>query len=140
MSLELNSLQNGIKSLERAINVYEKEGKTHAETTDLMLTLQAGVIQNFEFTYELSWKFIKRWLEENISTVAVDGVTRRELFRQGAENKLIVDVEKWMDFHKSRNFTSHIYDLAIAKEVFASSTEFLPYAKELLKRLEERNT
>lgn len=140
MSLELSSLQKGIKSLERAINVYKKESQIHAETTDLMLTLQAGVIQNFEFTYELSWKFIKRWIEENISTVAIDGVTRRELFRQGAENKLIVDVEKWMDFHKSRNFTSHIYDVEIAKEVFASSVEFLPYAQELLKRLEDNNT
>lgn len=140
MSLELSNLQKFIASLERAINVYEKEGQTHAANTDLMLTLQAGVIQSFKLTYDLSWKFIKRWIEDNVSTVAVDGVTRRELFRQGAENKLIVDVEKWMDFHKSRNFTSHIYDVEIAREVFASSIEFLPYTKQLLKRLEENNT
>ncbi|MDR1086879.1 MAG: nucleotidyltransferase substrate binding protein [Endomicrobium sp.] len=28
-------------------------------------TICAGVVQNFEFTYELSWKYVQRYLEIN---------------------------------------------------------------------------
>ena len=139
MSLEISSLKRGIASLERAINVVIAKQSDNKTSIDEMETIKAGVIQNFEFTYELCWKFMKRWIEENINSEIIDGVTRRELFRVSAENKLILDVTKWMDFHKARNSTSHIYDEKIADEVFAASVLFLPYAKDFLARLEERN-
>jgi len=44
-----------------------------------------------------------------------------------------------MEFHKARNNTSHIYDEKIADEVFEISVSFLPYAKDFLMRLEQRN-
>lgn len=52
---------------------------------------------------------------------------------------MIDDISKWMEFHKARNSTSRIYDSDIAEEVYGIAVEFLPYAKEFLKRLEERN-
>ena len=67
--------------------------------------VQSGVIKHFEFTYELSWLFIKRWLEANVSPNAGDGVARRELFRLDAENLLIDDVDRWMRYHQARNRT-----------------------------------
>lgn len=139
MSLEISSLKKGIASLERAINVAVGKQADDKTSIDEMETIAAGVIQNFEFTYELCWKFMKRWIEENINSESIDGVTRRELFRVSTENKLILDVNKWMEFHKARNCTSHIYDEKIASDVFAASLGFLPYAKDFLMRLEQRN-
>ena len=139
MSLEISSLKKSCASLERAIDgalVKKSDDKTGI---DEMETIKAGVIQNFKFTYELCWKFMKRWIEVNVSPDIVDGVTRKELFRVSAENKLILDVNKWMEFHIARNNTSHIYDEKIADEVFEISVSFLPYAKDFLMRLEQRN-
>jgi len=53
---------------------------------------------------------MKRWLDENIGSTVADGVTRRELFRLSAENRLRNDVDTWMEFHRSRNLTSHTYN------------------------------
>ena len=52
-------------------------------------TVRSGIIQNFEVAYELSWKMMKHSLETNISAESVDGVTRRELFKKAAKNRLI---------------------------------------------------
>jgi nucleotidyltransferase substrate binding protein (TIGR01987 family) len=101
--------------------------------------LKAGLIQNFEFTYELSWKAIKRWLENNISPDAADGVTRRELFRMAAENLLIADVEEWMVYHAARNETSHQYGMEMAQEVMQVLGEFGISAQQLLSALQQRN-
>jgi nucleotidyltransferase substrate binding protein (TIGR01987 family) len=139
MNLNLTSLYKSINSLDKAINVYKKESIANDNGSDLMQTLRAGVIQNFEFTYELCWKFMKRWLDENIGPTVADGVTRRELFRLSAENKLITDVDKWMEFHRSRNLTSHTYDEETANEVLVYAIKFLNSAKEFLKNLEARN-
>src|SRR3954471_15820241 len=99
MPLVLNSLKKAVESLEKAVTVYSAAADRAQLEKDV---LRAGVIQNFEFTYELSWKFMKRWLEENVSAT-VDGMTRKELFRLAAENKLIEDVEAWFRYHRSRN-------------------------------------
>ena len=82
---------------------------------------------------------MKRWLEANVGSVAVDGVTRRQLFRLCHENRLIDDVEGWMTFHKSRNETSHTYNADVADDVFEVAGKFLPAASGALSRIAERN-
>jgi nucleotidyltransferase substrate binding protein (TIGR01987 family) len=88
MALELNSLRKAVDSLERAIRVAQNEIKGPVDT-DHEEVIRAGVIQNFELTYELCWKFMKRWLERNAAGVSVDGLTMKELFRMAAERQLI---------------------------------------------------
>ena len=62
MALDLSSLQKAVNSFERAIKVADIMIKGDVDT-DTEEVIRAGVIQNFEFTYELCWKFMKRWLE-----------------------------------------------------------------------------
>ena len=138
MALELSSLEKAVASLERALKFADKMSAGSTEYEEIEI-IKAGVIQNFEFTYELCWKFMKRWIEENVSPDIVDGVTRKELFRLSAENRLIVDVEEWMEYHKSRNLTSHTYDEEVAERVYQTAVKFLSGAKDFLERLEKRN-
>ena len=136
MSLELNSLTKSIDILERSVKT---ASRVDDSDEDLQETVRAGVIHSFEVAYELSWKMIKRWLKENIGAASVDGVPQKELFRLAAENRLIADSERWMDYHKARNSTSHDYNEDSALNVFMEATEFVHDAKQLLKVLEERN-
>lgn len=138
MALELSSLRKAVDLLGSAIKVSSEQAKDKigAEHENV---LRAGVIQNFEFTYELCWKFMKRWLEENVSGPAVDGVTRKELFRIAAEHHLIESVELWIDYHNARNETAHTYDAKTAETVYSSAVKFVSDAKKLLATLEAKN-
>ena len=57
-NLDLTSLRKVVKSFETSLNVFEN----FAGSKNEIEVIKAGVIQNFKFCYELSWKFIKRWL------------------------------------------------------------------------------
>lgn len=139
MALELSSFEKAVSALAGVLaKSDDAEFMSHLDEV-ARNAIRAGVIQHFEFTYELCWKFIKRWLEMNVSATAVDGVTRRELFRLGAENRLIVDVEQWMRYHEARNLTSHTYQPEIAERVYNIAHDFARDAARLLAALEARN-
>ncbi len=139
MVLELTSLKKALNSLERALSI---EAKLSAQQTFLdeeVALFKAGVIQNFEFSYELCWKFMKRWLESNANELLSIGISRKQLFRYACENGLITDFFAWLKYHEMRNKTSHTYDCLIAEEIFNCAGEFLRDAKNLLIALEQRN-
>ncbi|HOC59818.1 MAG TPA: nucleotidyltransferase substrate binding protein [Smithellaceae bacterium] len=138
MPLELSSLQKAVRSLKRAIGVSRKVIASGADG-DHQDVIRAGVIQNFEFTYELCWKFMKRWLEINGEGASIDGATRKELFRIAAEHRLIDHVEVWFAYAAARNETSHIYDSQKAVLVFETAKTFLKDAQLLLRRLKSKN-
>ena len=139
MKLDLSSLRKAIESLEKTLKVAENKELADSLDDDAKDAIRAGGIQNFEFTYELCWKFMRRWLGINVGSTYVDGVTRRELFRLSAENRLISDVDQWMEYHDARNETAYTYNEDTADDVFETSRIFLADAKKLLEALKERN-
>ncbi|MBI4249317.1 MAG: nucleotidyltransferase substrate binding protein [Elusimicrobia bacterium] len=138
MALELSSLRKGVDSLQRALKVASAEIRGRAQT-DSEEVIRAGVIKTFEFTYELCWKFMKRWLEKNAGGPDLDGVTRKELFRMAAENRLISNVERWFAYHAARNETAHTYDPAKAEEIYGAAKLFAADAEAFLRELDKRN-
>ncbi|WP_153725333.1 nucleotidyltransferase substrate binding protein [Heliorestis convoluta] len=137
--LDLSSLRKAVASLERALNFAQVRLANNNISLDEKEVIQAGVIQNFEFTYELCWKFMKRWLELNLMPGLLDGATRKELFRHAVEQKLISDFSIWVKYHELRNTTSHTYNREVADEIYGMSKVFLEDALYLLKSLEVRN-
>jgi nucleotidyltransferase substrate binding protein (TIGR01987 family) len=137
--LDLTSLEKAITSLTQLSQRVSDENFMSQQDQVVRFGLQAGLIQNLEFTYEVCWKMIKRWLEINGTPNSVDGVTRRELFRLAAENRLIEDVEEWMTYNAARNQTSHQYDSALAGETLSLIADFSRAAQRLLDNLKARN-
>lgn len=60
---------------------------------------EAGAIKAFEFSYELSWKMMKRVLAAN----GIDTTTPKDVFRAAASAKIIDNPEDWFDFQEMRN-------------------------------------
>ncbi len=137
--LDLTSLQKAITSLSQLYARVTDESFMSRQDQITRFGLQAGLIQNLEFTYEVCWKMIRRWLEINVTPDSVDGVTRRELFRMAAENRLINDVDEWMTYHNLRNNTAHRYDSALAEDAQKLIADFIRAAKRLLDYLQTHN-
>ena len=73
-----------------------------------------GVIQRFEFCFELAWKLMKACL-------AYDGIqanSPRASIREGFAAGLIKDAEAWLDMLEKRNLSSHTYDEKTAQEIY----------------------
>lgn len=136
MPLELTNLRNSIRSLADLLEVAENDTRMGQFTEVERNGIRAGVIQNFEVTYELAWKLMARWLNTHVGTGIADGVTRRQLFRLAAESNLIHDVDQWMQHHEARNTTSHTYDEEKAAWVYQDTREFVHDARYLLQVLE----
>jgi nucleotidyltransferase substrate binding protein (TIGR01987 family) len=130
--LDLSSLKRALAALRLSFEIYDHNGLP--DNAPERIVLRDGVIQRFEFTFELSWKMLKRYLEE-YGLEKVDGLNNRELFRIGFEQGLLDDPEAWFYYLKMRNQTSHVYDEAKADMVFAAARTFLQDAQSLLERL-----
>ena len=66
-----------------------------------------GLIQTFEFVYELSWNTIKDFYEYQ-GMVDIQG--SRDAFRLAFSKGLVKNGQIWMDMIKSRQLSSHTYD------------------------------
>jgi len=138
--LDFSSLSRAINALDESLDVVSRYLGNHGSTeAPEYRTFRAGVIQNFEIAYELSWKAMRTWLGENLGKTAIDGITRKELFRFAAESYLIDDVKAWFNYHKFRNQTSHTYEESIAKEVFEQTPAFAKSTRQLLNTLTSKN-
>lgn len=135
MGINISSLEKAVESLAAALKVYGnspyQEGSTEREL------MRDGVIQRFEYTFELSWKMLKRYLEE-YGLERVDFLTNRDLFRVGYEQGMLRDAEAWLDYLKKRNLASQTYDAATATPVYLSARAFLQDGRFLLERLREK--
>ncbi|MDT7829264.1 nucleotidyltransferase substrate binding protein [Pricia sp. S334] len=77
---------------------------------------KAGLIQFFEMSFELSWKVMKDYLQEQgFSELRFP----RETIKMAFESDLISDGHTWLEALKNRNLTSHTYDEEIADKVVA---------------------
>jgi len=139
MPLDLGSLEKGVTALRRALSTQDDPAGLASLSEDQRETLRAGVVQTFEFTYELCWKYMRRWLAANLAPHEVEGVARRELFRMAAQHGLIGDVESWMGYHEGRNITSHTYSSETVGRVIEIARDFAKDAELLLVALEARN-
>lgn len=128
-----------IRSLEKAIDrLAEGLARYQRDTTDTQI--RDGLIQRFEFTYEISHKMLKRYLEAtSASPDQYDAMPFADLIRSGNEQGLLLsDWPRWRTYREMRATTSHTYDEAVALAVVAGIPDFLKEAVFLRDQLRAR--
>lgn len=90
-------------NLKRAFFQLSKAVESSNDLSDLE---KEGLIQRFEYTFELSWKTLKDYLE----TQEVEAKFPREVVKQAFYYDIIKDGDLWMEMLEKRNLMAHTYD------------------------------
>lgn len=136
-----NAFELALAALKRSIDASTPLLSDASVSLALKETLRAGVIQHFEFTYELSWKTLRRKLVLGSSdSASVSAMSYQELIREGAQQELIANAEQWLQYRHKRNLTSHTYHLKTAEEVYHSAVAFYGDALDLLLQLQKKSS
>lgn len=130
--LDLSSLKKAVSKLEQGLVRYELD---HSDDQ-----IRDGLIQRFEFTYELSHKILKRYLEVTAASPdEIDQMDFQTLIRTSNEQGLLLgDWSAWRVYRDQRARTSHTYDQDIAEKVVTIIPDFLKEAQFLLAKLNQR--
>ncbi len=131
--LNLNSLENALQRFSEALQAYSLDSHN--------TLYRDACIQRFEFSYELSHKMLKRFLElTSPNPAAIDDLAFPDLIRSGNEQGLLRQGwDRWKDYRKARSITSHTYEEIKAVEVMMLLPDFLLEAQALLQELKKRN-
>ena len=132
--IDYTPLANALKQLDAAVT----EQKLEPERT----LLRDGLIQRFEFVFELSLRFLRRHLEETtIDGEEVRKYTFESLIRLADENELLLSpVAMWKKYREARNLTSHTYNEATALDLVDRIPPFAWEVQHLLKSLQRRES
>jgi nucleotidyltransferase substrate binding protein (TIGR01987 family) len=86
-------------------------------TRELSRLEKQGVIQGFEYAYELGWDTLKDYL---VWQGIVGLVGSRDTIREAFSKGLVEEGKGWMKMLTDRNRTSHTYDEAAAEAILQS--------------------
>ena len=103
-----DSYKKALATLERAVFAGQERKLNEIE--------EQGLIQGFEFTFELSWKLLKDYFE---SKGFKDFHGSKDTFKLAFQEGLINEGEIWMEMIDSRNRSSHTYEESVAKQIIS---------------------
>lgn len=77
-----------------------------------------GIVQRFEYTWELAWKLLKDYLD--YEGVVTDKITPAAVLRSALAARIITDGDVWMSALDARNKMSHVYNAAQFEQAVAA--------------------
>lgn len=76
---------------------------------------RAGIVHAYEFTFELFWKFLQKYLD-NLGILEEHGPSA--VIRTAYQNEYLDDGQEYMDMLRDRNLITHTYREAMAEEIY----------------------
>lgn len=132
MTLDITPLERAVARLEEGWARYQQD------RTDLQV--RDGLVQRFEFTYEIAHRLLKRDLEaSSANPEAFDSMSFQELIRTGFERGLLRGSwPEWRRYREIRAKTSLTYDEDVTLEVVSGIPAFMEEARLLRDALRGR--
>jgi nucleotidyltransferase substrate binding protein (TIGR01987 family) len=119
----LNDLSNAVVQLEDALSLPAENN-----------VIKAGCIQYFEFSFELAWKTIKRFAQEE---GLGDCNSPKSALKAAFANGWLLEEEIWLDMLMSRNKMSHTYSVSSALTIYEGLPGYLNALQQLCGKLGE---
>lgn len=96
----------------------------------------SGLIQTFEYTFELAWKTLKDYLEsEGINTS-----TPRQVIQESFKANIITNGHSWIDALEKRNLMAHTYNKNLSDQAAQLiKSQYFPLLRELFHTLEKKS-
>jgi nucleotidyltransferase substrate binding protein (TIGR01987 family) len=136
--INLSALENAIAQLEKS---YAYSVSDLAKSDDEIANqFRMACIQAFEFTYEISHKILRRFLEETeASKEIIEQMSFKDLIRTAAEKGLLKNSwDAWTKYRTARGTTSHSYDEKLSLEVYKIIPSFIDEVKYMHTQLAKR--
>ena len=93
-----------------------------------------GVIQRFEFTFELFWKTLKIFLEDK----GIQCNTPKDCLKSAFKIGIIEEEQLFLDMLEDRNKMSHIYDKEESEKIFQKiKNNYFPQMEACLDQLDQ---
>ena len=130
--LDIAPLVNAVARLAEGLERHRREPQDEQ--------LRDGLIQRFEFTYEISHRMLRRYLRMIAAAPdAYDQMPFQDLIRTANEQGLLRgDWPAWRRYRDMRARSSHAYAAAVAVLVAAGIPDFLDEAGHLRDQLRQR--
>jgi nucleotidyltransferase substrate binding protein (TIGR01987 family) len=120
--------QQRLTNFERALRLL-REAMAHGPEA-LNPLEKEGVIQRFEYCFELAWKTVKDYMEA--SGVVFDVVMPRQVIKDAFAAKVLEDGATWIAMLDHRNLLAHTYNPVVFEQaVEAIHQRYLPSLEQL---------
>ena len=125
-SSKLRNFTKAVAKLKEGLNQYDNTNELQRD----------GIIQRFEFSFELAWKTLKEiFEEEGLIGLNSPKMVLKEAFSAG----LISEDKIWLNMLMDRNTTSHVYDEGTAIEICKNIEEkYIDALEKLIEKIDER--
>jgi nucleotidyltransferase substrate binding protein (TIGR01987 family) len=128
MKIIIEPLEKAVVSLEKIVDM---------PIDDI---IRDSTIQRFEYTFELSWKMLKKFLREAFGEEDIEQCTYIEIIKKSAKHGIVSNPNLWTGFREMRNYTSHAYSETLAIMAYDTAQTFLGEAQDLVLKLQEINS
>ncbi|MBA3954319.1 nucleotidyltransferase substrate binding protein [Candidatus Dependentiae bacterium] len=134
LKLHYVEVLNAYKRLEHIIVKLHNARLKVCPDEDDILAYRDSVIKRFEFSYDLTWKLLKAYLETNYSVLVA---SPKKVFRECFDQNFITEEEarQFLNMADDRNLTTHTYSEDMAEQISIRIVVYYEVMRAVLERL-----